>query len=99
VLGRRRDSNFDIRQSGRGCYAGFPDLTFWSRHLAYPAIAQVNTMSALFRAYRATQASMLISVVMNIIHIGLNALCIFSISDGCCPVRHSVIDFQGIWPS
>lgn len=50
--------------------------------LTYPAIAQVNTCSALYRATGNSKLPMLVSVFMNIIHIILNVLFIYQLNMG-----------------
>lgn len=59
---------------------------FWISALSYPFLAIYNSCAALYRSMGNSKVSMVVSVWMNIINIGGNALCVFVLKMGVAGV-------------
>lgn len=55
---------------------------FWITALSYPFVAVYNSCAALFRSMGNSKASMAVSLVVNTVNVGGNAVCVYSLHMG-----------------
>jgi putative MATE family efflux protein len=55
---------------------------FWITALSYPFVAVYNSCAALFRAMGNSKASMAVSLVINTVNVGGNAVCVYGLHMG-----------------